>query len=193
MSKIIQQGYSALSKFAIRGTGIGVSAILGSTLLNKPTASSGPDSPISASSFTGAGFFERQATMFSLGLAGGMGSIGTLPKYQWARTKDTAASFATKPVGYGAAGGAAIGAAGGAIIGAFTRQPLGRALKWSAGLGAAGGAYTARKVQMNIVKGISESRRAVYKKSPMGNKGRGGGSGFRTWTNQRTMGKPGHL
>lgn len=177
--------------------GLGAAGMAGSWL-NSPGKSvaktPGSQSMTSSKAFREAGFWRRQATVATLGITGqGVGGIGALTGYWGERLPDIAKSTMTKPVGVGAVTGAGIGLAGSLLIGAFSKTPIGGAALAATGIGAVAGAYTARKVQLQVVNAANTARRAAYQKQVPGNRARGGGAGYRMWSNQRTKGKPGHL
>ena len=148
----------------------------------------------SPKAFREAGFWRRQATVATLGMAmPGTTSAGALTDYWGNRITDVASSYATKPVGLGMAIGAGIGMTSSILMGAFSKAPIGKAIGWATAGGAVAGAYTARKVQMQVINAANTARRAVYQKQVPGNRARGGGPGYMMWSNQRTKGKPGHL
>ena len=155
----------------------------------------GSENLTSPSAFRDAGFWRRQATIATLGLSvgGPTGAASAMADYWGNRIPDITSSVMTKPVLGGAVIGGGIGLTAAILANTFSKAPIGRAIGWATGGGAVAGAYTARKVQMQVIDAANTARRAVYQKQIPGNRARGGGPGYMMWSNQRTKGKPGHL
>jgi len=192
----------------VLGVGAGVFALnkFGRHLSNptRATASSSADprqNVFGTQGFRAAGPFGRSGATLALGASAGSNPIGMLAggakgilSYWGARTKDIGASFATPMVVTGAVAGAGVGGIIGTTIGAFSKSK-GKLAMGAMGLavGAVGGAITARKVQLKVVESVNLARKAAYQKPVFGNRARGGGPGYKAWSNRRSMGKPGHL
>jgi len=146
---------------------------------------------LTAAGFKNASPVKRNLTMLSLSLHRGS-PRNVMGKYWGMRAKDIAAStFNPFSLGGAAVGGTAGGAAG-LLLGVMTKR-AGKMALGGAILGAVAGGHSARKVQLQVARGVNEARRNAYKKNLYGNPAKGGGPGYRLWANSRTMGKPGHL
>ena len=205
-------------KYAVAGGGI--MAAYGTTkwLANPGANVNAPDgeNPFNAQAFKNAGYWERMNRLGALGMAtptmsgggfsGAMSGVGNaienVAAYNIQKVKDI---FATTVggdtaisqsfiagAGYGGATGAGVGLM--ASIASWGRVPVKKAVPILGLLGAVTGGFTARKVNIDVIRSVNEAKKNALNRRKLTNRAKAVGPGFKTWTTgARRMGRPGHL
>jgi len=194
LAKTVFGATSSAAGLAAGLTGALALHTIGKGLQDAPKTVEKNRNALTKETFRNSGWFGKQSIVYTAGLASGnsvFGGFGALSTYNAARVKDTFSGYGKPHVLQGAAAGGGLGLLVGSAAAAFTKSAS--AIPFFAGAGVIGGAYTARKVGLQIQEGVNLARRSSLNRERFSNKGRGGGAGYRSWSNSRSMGKPGHL